>query len=47
MYYNELAMEWTTGIQFPVVIGVFTFVTTSGAHATLYSVKTRSEKGRM
>jgi len=47
MYYNELATEWTTGIQFPVGIGVFTFVTASGACTTLYSVRTRSEKGGM
>jgi len=39
MYYNELAMEWTTRIQFPVGIVFFTFVTRSGACATLYSVR--------
>jgi len=48
MYYNEPAIEGTIGIQFPAGIGFFfTFVTTSGARTTLYSVRTRSEKGRM
>lgn len=47
MYYYELAMEWTTGIQFPVGGGIFPFATMSGTRPALYSMRTRSKKGRM